>query len=97
MGRRRKTSHLYRRDDSPTWWCWYYGPDGRLHRESTGCATRAGAEAKLAELERRAHDPTYAASHEATVERAVAVLVTHRRDIAERAAGTVQMLSLIHI
>lgn len=91
MGRRRKTSHVYKRKDSPVWWCWYYDSAGRLRRQSTKCATRGGAEAALVDLERRARDPSYAASHSTTLERAIGELIKHRRDVTQRAAGTVSM------
>ncbi len=91
MGRRRQASHIYERPDSPVYWCWYYDTAGKLHRRSTRATTRPGAEAALADLERRARDPAYAASHKATLDRAVDELLTHRRDVKRSAAGTVSM------
>lgn len=91
MGRRRLESHLYRRPDSRVWWCWYYDEQGRLQRRSTRSATREGAEAALAELERRARDPSYRASHSATLSRALEDLLAERRDVRKRAGGTLHM------
>jgi integrase len=91
MGRRRHESHIYSRPDSRVLWCWYYTPAGKLVRRSTRCTTQAGAKAALAQFERAARDPSYAAAHKTTLGAALAELVRERRDVRGRAEGTVAM------
>jgi integrase len=91
MGRRRLDSHLYRRPDSPVWWCWFYDDAERLVRKSTRCTDKGAAKAVLAELELRARSPTHRAAHETTLQCVLADLVDERRDVRGRAAGTIDM------
>lgn len=94
MGRRRLESHLYQRPDSRVWWCWFYDEHGKLHRRSTKAATREGALAVLADLERRARDPSYRTADATPLDRCLADLIAERRDVRQRAEGTLRMYQI---
>lgn len=78
---------LYKRGD--TWWCSFYVNGVRV-RQSTGCRDKRAAEARAAELERRAADPTHAAANEATLADALSAVAADRR-AKGRAEGTITM------
>lgn len=79
---------LYKR--GRVWWGWVYVNGKDVYR-STKCRDRRAAETVVREWERAAADPTYAASHAATITGALARLVLER---AERGkpADTLRML-----
>ncbi len=62
-------NRLYKRGQ--TFYAQFYDLNGKRITRTTGCSDRKAAEAKLREFERRAADPDYAASHEATVGQAL--------------------------
>jgi len=73
-------SNLYRRKDSPYWWCNVYDANGVRRPKSTRCTDKRAAEAKRRFLERQAQDPKgypspHATSH--TVEDALNYFVEH--------------------
>lgn len=78
---------LYKRGS--TWWCSFY-VNGARERRSTGCRDKRAAEARAAELERRAADPTHAAANEATLADALSAVAADRR-AKGRAEGTITM------
>jgi hypothetical protein len=56
MGRHRlSNARVYKRPDSPAWWCWAYDTDGKLRRMTTRCVDREAAEAFVANVEREIH------------------------------------------
>jgi integrase len=69
------------------WYAWCFDTDGRRIQRSTRCRDWKAAEAVLRELERRAADPTYAASYQATLAEALRLLVRDRK-LKGRAEGT---------
>lgn len=76
-----------------TWYCWVYGADGQRIQKSTRCRDRKAAEAVAREFERRAADPAYAASNQATLEDALWNLIRDRT-LRNRAQGTLSMIRL---
>ena len=69
---------LFRRQ-SGTFYAKFKDLDGGWHQQSTGTRDRKAAEARLREFERRASDPAYAASNEATLQQALEQLLKSRR------------------
>lgn len=67
---------------------WYVSLNGK--RYSTKCKDRAAAEAVARELERRASDPTYAASREYTLDAALGDFVKARKDLG-RSPATIEV------
>lgn len=85
--------HIYRRKDSPTWWCWYYDARGRRQRVSTQCTDKRAAERAAARFERETADPTHRPANETTLGRAIERLITDRVTRG-RAGGTVNMYTV---
>jgi hypothetical protein len=79
------SDRLFKRGD--IWYAWCFDADGRRIQRSTKCRDRKAAEAALRELERRAADPAYAASNQATLAEALCGLVRDRK-LKGRAEGT---------
>ncbi len=69
------------------WYAWFYDANGNRYQRTTRQTDKRAAEATLREWERRAADPTYAASHEATLEEALRSLLRDRK-LKGRADGT---------
>jgi integrase len=82
------SDRLYKR--GKVWWCWYYDAQGQQVRCSTKCTDRVAARGVLAELERRARDPAYAAAHTTTLGEALKRLLTDRKSKG-KAADTIAM------
>jgi integrase len=79
---------LYKRGS--VWWGWCFDAHGRRHAFSTRCTDKRAAEVALRERERRVADPTYAATHAATIESALKRLLVDREQRG-RALGTLAM------
>ncbi len=79
------SDRLFKRGD--VWYAWFFDPDGNKIQRSTKCRDRKAAEATLREFERRAADPAYAASHQATLADALRGLLRDRK-LKGRAEGT---------
>ena len=67
------------RRQSGTFYAKFKDLDGKWHQQSTGTRDRKAADARLREYERRASDPAYAASNEATLRQALEQLLKSRR------------------
>jgi len=76
-----------------TWYCWVFDANGKRIQKSTRCRDRKAAEAVARELERRAADPTHAASNQTTLAAAIQNLIRDRM-LKDRAPGTLAMLRL---
>ncbi|MDX2053800.1 MAG: site-specific integrase [Polyangiaceae bacterium] len=70
-----------------TWYGWVFDCEGKRIQRSTKCRDKRAAEIVLREWERRAADPTYAASHATSIEQALKQFLTDRL-FKGRAAGT---------
>src|SRR2546427_6846891 len=76
----------------PTWHGWFYTPDGKRFQRSTRMRSKAAAEAVVAEWERAAADPNYAAASTPTLSHALKLLIEDREQQAKaggRADSTV--------
>jgi len=74
------------------WHGWFYTPDGKRVQRSTRMRSKAAAEAVVAEWERAAADPNYAAASTATLSQALKLLADDREQQAKagrRADSTV--------
>ncbi len=71
----------------PIWYAWFYDASGNRYQRTTRQTDRRAAEATLREWERRAADPSYAASHENSLEDALRSLLRDRK-LKGRAEGT---------
>jgi hypothetical protein len=76
------------------WWGWYYESSGQQKCRSTGCTDAKAADAVIAQWERAAADPTYAATHEATLKDALDFARVDRKVTKRRAEGTLQMYTV---
>ena len=76
------------------WWGWYYETSGRQRCRSTTCTDSKAADAVIATWERAAADPTYAATHEATLKDALEHARLDRKVTKQRAEGTLAMYSV---
>jgi hypothetical protein len=77
MGRKAKLPrHIYWRGGAL--YGWYYGPDGKKIKRSTGCTDPSAAAAQLAEWERDAADPRAAARQAAKLSDAFDLLDADR-------------------
>ena len=76
---------LFKRGD--TWYAWFYDASGKRYQRTTRQTDKRAAEATLREWERRAADPTYAASHETTLDDALRGMLRDRK-LKGRAEGT---------
>ena len=66
-----------------------YDLEGKRHPRTTHCSDRKAAQAVQRELQRRAVDPDYAASHQATIGQALKNMMRDRR-LKGRSEGTLQ-------
>jgi hypothetical protein len=78
---------LFRRSTSNVWYASYYDTNGKRQTRSTKQLDKRAAAATLREWERRAADPAYAASHQATLEEALRGVLRDRK-LKGRAEGT---------
>ena len=78
---------LFRRSTSNVWYASYYDANGKRQTRSTKQLDKRAAAATLREWERRAADPAYAASHQATLEEALRGVMRDRK-LKGRAEGT---------
>jgi integrase len=78
---------LFRRSTSNVWYASYYDANGKRQTRSTKQLDRRAAAATLREWERRAADPAYAASNQATLEEALRGVLRDRK-LKGRAEGT---------
>ncbi len=76
------------------WWGWYYESSGRQRCRSTGCTDAKAADAVIVTWERSAADPTYAATHEATLKNALELARIDRKVTKRRADGTLHMYTI---
>lgn len=79
---------LFRRGGEGAWYAWWYGPDGARHQRSTKQLDRKAAEAVAREWERASADPAVAASHAATVCKALTAFVEQVREEARAGHGS---------
>jgi integrase len=73
------------------WWGWYYETSGRQRCRSTTCTDPKAADPVIATWERAAADPTYAATHEASLKDALDHARLDRKVTKQRAEGTLAM------
>lgn len=94
---RDRQSQLYRRKDSPYWWCWYHGRDG-VRYESTKCADKRAARLYLSQRERDAQDPDACRARDATLRAALDALVEERESQAtsESASRSISTAAFYH-
>jgi hypothetical protein len=76
-----------RRSTSNVWYASFYDANGNRQTRSTRQLDKRAAAATLREWERRAADPTYAASHQTTLEEALRGVLRDRK-LKGRAEGT---------
>jgi integrase len=81
---------VYKRPDSPTYWCAFKNHLGRWERRSTGKRDRRAAEIEAARLEQDAADPRASAAASFTLKAALERVVTDRA-AKGRAHGTLTM------
>jgi len=79
------SDRLFRR--GKVWYGWFFDSEGARQQRSTKCTDKRAAEAVLREWERRAADPSYAASHAATLDEALRRFLVDRK-LKVRAGGT---------
>lgn len=83
-----RDKRLYWRGD--VIWCRVLGASGRIERHTTKCRTEEAAVARANELERRAADPTYAASAATTIGGVAQDLITDLRR-RKKSADTIKI------
>lgn len=81
---------LFKRPDSPFWYCSIVDADGVMRPKSTRCRDREAARLARKELEKRAADPTYRAAHETTLAEYITRFMEERRSRG-KAPGTLKM------
>lgn len=65
--------------------------DGARERKSTKCSDKRAAELVVARWERLDADPRHRAAHETTLETCLGWLIADRKNVRDRAAGTIKM------
>lgn len=86
-------ANLFKRKDSPYWWCWGFDAKGERWQRSTRQADRRAANAAATEIERSlTADASYRPQDAHTLAQALEVMVEHAI-LAKRAKGTIDFLS----